>query len=86
MNGDPNCPKCHGSGWDGEGYTLCCSGCRPSLGDLWVDERCGRHRDKNGVLIDAKTGESITNVKISEAAGRKETWLTKILGCIMGGR
>lgn len=23
----PNCPACHGTGWDGEGYTLTCQTC-----------------------------------------------------------
>lgn len=51
-----DCPVCHGSGWDGEGYTLCCRGCSPSIGDMFVDERCDRKRDENGQLLN-KSGE-----------------------------
>ena len=49
--GDPDCPVCHGTGWDGDGYTLCCAHCSPSVMDLHVDKTCGRKRDKNGKLI-----------------------------------
>ncbi len=45
------CPICHGTGWDGVGYTLCCVGCNPSPGDLMVDKHAGRKRDENGRLI-----------------------------------
>lgn len=60
---NPNCPKCHGTGWDGDGYTLSCAGCSPSLGDLHVDKTCERERDESGMLVSLTREAKIEKVK-----------------------
>jgi hypothetical protein len=38
---EPKCPLCHGTGWDGMGYTLSCRKCNPSACDLLLKYNLG---------------------------------------------